>query len=76
VGYFLIILAIIAVGFTVFALAKGLVAFANMKPEEVDEKGVSKSLSVQNKMMFSRVKWQAIAVILLALIMIIAAAGQ
>lgn len=75
-GYFLIILAIIAVGFTVFALAKGLVAFANMKPEEVDEKGVSKSLSVQNKMMFSRVKWQAIAVILLALIMIIAAAGQ
>ena len=74
-GYVVTIAIIIAIALVVFALAKGLVAFANMKPNEVDENGVPKSLGVQNKMMFVRVKWQAIAVVLLALLMIIANAG-
>lgn len=74
-GYVLIIAAVIAIGAVVFALTKGLIAFANMKPEEVDENGVPKSLNVQNKMMFARVKWQAIAIVLLAVIMIVANAG-
>lgn len=74
-GYVLIVAAVIAMGFVVFALTKGLIAFANMKPEEMDEHGVPKSLNVQNKMMFARVKWQAIAILLLALIMIVANAG-
>lgn len=74
-GYVVTIAIIIAIALVVFALAKGLVAFANMKPNEVDENGVPKSLGVQNKMMFARVKWQAIAVVLLALLMIIANAG-
>lgn len=74
-GYVLIIAAVFAIGAVVFALTKGLIAFANMKPEELDENGVPKSLNVQNKMMFARVKWQAIAVLLLALIMIVASAG-
>lgn len=74
-GYVVTIAIIIAIALVVLALAKGLVAFANMKPNEVDENGVPKSLGVQNKMMFARVKWQAIAVVLLALLMIIANAG-
>ncbi len=74
-GYVVTIAIIIAIALVVFALARGLVAFANMKPNEVDENGVPKSLGVQNKMMFARVKWQAIAVVLLALLMIIANAG-
>lgn len=74
-GYVLIIAAVFAVGAVVFALTKGLIAFANMKPDEVDENGVPKSLNVQNKMMFARVKWQAIAIVLMALIMIVANAG-
>lgn len=74
-GYVVTIAIIIAIALVVFALAKGLIAFANMKPNEVDENGVPKSLGVQNKMMFARVKWQAIAVVLLALLMIIANAG-
>lgn len=74
-GYVVTIAIIIAIALVVFSLAKGLVAFANMKPNEVDENGVPKSLGVQNKMMFARVKWQAIAVALLALLMIIANAG-
>ncbi len=75
-GYVLIIAAVFAVGAVVFALTRGLIAFANMKPNEIDENGVPKSLHTQNKMMFSRVKWQAIAIAIMALLMIIASAGQ
>jgi hypothetical protein len=69
----LILLLIIAMGFVVFAVIRGLHAFANMQPNDVDENGVPKSLVIQNKMMFSRVKWQAIAVIV---VMIILATGN
>jgi hypothetical protein len=66
----LILLLIIAMGFVVFAVVRGLVAFANMKPDDVDENGVPKSLVMQNKMMFSRVKWQAIAVVLIIILIL------
>ncbi len=69
----LILLLIVAMGFVVFAVIRGLHAFANMQPNDVDENGVPKSLVIQNKMMFSRVKWQAIAVIV---VMIILATGN
>ena len=67
---FLIILLIVAMGFVVLAVARGLHAFANMKPNELDENGVPKSLVLQNKMMFSRVKWQAIAVLLIVILLL------
>jgi hypothetical protein len=66
----LILLLLVAMGFVVFAVVRGLRAFANMQPNEVDENGVPKSLVIQNKMMFSRVKWQAIAILLVVLIML------
>jgi Hypoxia induced protein conserved region len=66
----LILLLIVALGFVVFAVVRGLHAFANMKPNDVDENGVPKSLVLQNKMMFSRVKWQAIAVILIVILLL------
>ena len=66
----LIILLLIAMGFVVFAVVRGLRAFANMQPNDIDENGVPKSLVIQNKMMFSRVKWQAIAVLLVVIIML------
>lgn len=66
----LILLLLIAMGFVVFAVVRGLRAFANMQPNEVDENGVPKSLVIQNKMMFSRVKWQAIAILLVVIIML------
>jgi hypothetical protein len=66
----LILLLLVAMGFVVFAVVRGLMAFANMKPNEVDEKGVPKSLVMQNKMMFSRVKWQAIAVVLVVILLL------
>jgi len=67
----LILLLIGAMGAVVFAVVKGLHAFANMKPDDVDENGVPKSLTIQNKAMFSRVKWQAIAIIVVALLLLV-----
>jgi hypothetical protein len=71
----LVLLIIGAVGAVAFALIRGLHAFANLRPADLDETGLPKSLAVQNKMMFARVKWQFIAVALLA-VLVIAAGSQ
>ena len=69
-GVLLIIALIAVMGMVVFAVVRGLHAFANMDPNDVDENGVPRSLARQNQMMFARVKWQAIAVALVAIIVI------
>ena len=69
-GIILILLLLVAMGAVVFAVIKGLHAFANLEPENVDENGVPMSLKVQNKAMFARVKWQAIAILLVALLLV------
>jgi Hypoxia induced protein conserved region len=66
----LIILLLVAMGFVVFAVVRGLRAFANMQPNDLDENGVPKSLVIQNKMMFSRVKWQAIAILVVVILLL------
>lgn len=57
--FFLVALVIVAAGLVVYALIKGLHAFAN--PGE-------NSYRTQNRAMFARVKWQAIAVLLIVII--------
>ena len=52
----LIILVAAAAGFTLFALLRGLTAFSQEQTTE--------SRTKQTQMMFARVKWQAIAVLL------------
>ena len=37
---FLILFLLVAMGFVVFAVVRGLRAFANMQPNDVDENGV------------------------------------
>ncbi|MEH6756076.1 MAG: hypothetical protein V7676_01045 [Parasphingorhabdus sp.] len=71
-SYILILLILVAAGAVVFALARGLIAFANMEPEDVDADGVTASHKKQNQMMFARVKYQAIAVVLVALLLLLA----
>lgn len=71
-GAVLVIAILVAMGLVVYAVIRGLMAFANMRPDDVDENGVPKSLVTQNRMMFARVKWQALAVLLLAVLMIVA----
>lgn len=72
----LIILLVVAMGFVVFAVVRGLHAFANMRPDELDENGIPKSLARQNKMMFARVKWQAIAIGLVVILLLGKAASN
>ena len=74
-GVVLIILLIAAMGAVVFSVVRGLQAFANLEPENVDENGVPKSLSVQNRAMFARVKWQAVAILIVAAMLLLAQAG-
>jgi hypothetical protein len=60
----------------VVALVRGLTAFSQMRADEVGEDGVPVSLTAQNRMMFARVKWQAIAIILVAALLAFGAAGS
>ena len=53
---FIVVLIAIAAAFTLFALLRGLTAFSQEQTVESQKK--------QTQMMFGRVKWQAIAVIL------------
>lgn len=68
----LVLLVTCAVGAVAFALIRGLRAFGSSQRDEVDETGLSKSLAKQNKAMFARVKWQAITVVLLVVLVFVA----
>ena len=71
-SYLLILLIVLAAGTVVYALVRGLIAFVNMEPDDVDENGVTASHKKQNEMMFARVKYQAIAVALVAILLLVA----
>lgn len=68
----LIIALLGAMAMVVFALVRGLGAFAKMDPSDVDEQGIPTSLAKQNSMMFARIKWQAVAIVV---VMVLLAAG-
>lgn len=74
-GAILVIGIIIAACLVVLALVKGLASFANMRPDDLDENGTPRAANVQNKMMFARVKWQGIAILLVALLLIMSQAN-
>lgn len=71
-SYFLILLIVAAAGAVVYALVRGLIAFANMEPEDVDGDGITASHKKQNEMMFARVKYQAIAIVLVVVLLLLA----
>ena len=69
----MILIAVAALA-AVVALIRGLIAFANMNPQKLGEDGIIQSHKKQNQMMFARIKYQAIAVILIALLLFFAGA--
>jgi len=75
-NYVFIILIVAAIGAVVYALARGLIAFANMEPDDVDADGITASHKKQNEMMFARVKYQAIAIVLVVLMLVIVGSGS
>lgn len=68
----LIIGVVIAAGFVLFSLARGLFYFSQGHQAQVEGRAQENQV-MQNKMMMSRVKWQAITIILLVLIGLFAA---
>ena len=68
----LIIGVVVAAGFVLFSLARGLFYFSQGHKAQV-EGPAQENQVMQNKMMMSRVKWQAITIILLVLIGLLAA---
>lgn len=74
-SYFIILAIIIAAGFVLFSLVRGLVYFARTSDDLTNgtATGPSQGHIMQNKMMFARVKWQAITILLLVVMGMFAA---
>lgn len=68
----IIILVIVGLAImVVVSLVRGLIAFLQMTKEDLNSPGISRSHEMQNKMMFARVKYQAMAIAAIALLMLI-----
>lgn len=68
----LVLGVVVAAGFVLFSLARGLFHFSQGHRAQIDGT-VQENQVMQNRMMMARVKWQAITVILLVLIGVFAA---
>ena len=69
---FLVIALVVFMGLTLFSLIRGVVAF--MKTTKIDlETGQGETATdmqlLQNKMMFNRIKYQALAVVVVAILL-------
>ncbi|MEQ5788336.1 HIG1 domain-containing protein [Erythrobacter sp. NFXS35] len=74
-NYFLIAVLLILMGLVAFSLIKGIVAF--LKTTKIDlESGEGETSSdmqlAQNKAMFARIKYQALAIVVVAIILAVA----
>lgn len=75
---FLVILIILAAIATVVALVRGIVTFLRTTEEDLKsgQQGPSASSLKQNKMMVARIGFQALAVLLVALLMLMSGGGR
>lgn len=71
---FLIIVLVILMGLTVFSLVKGVIAFMKSTKLDLDSDhggtGASDMQLMQNKMMMSRIKYQALAIAVVAILLL------
>lgn len=76
-----IFLAIILVGLmamVVFSLVRGIIAFLQTTKADIDQGGdgnIREMQLMQNRMMFARIKYQALAVIVVAVLLAIGRSG-
>ena len=71
----LVLAVVVAAGFVLFSLARGLFYFSQGHRAAM-EGTVEANQLMQNKMMMSRIKWQAITIILLVVIGLTAGGGS
>lgn len=72
--YILIPVIIVLVVMVVISLVRGIIAFLNSTKEDLDRDpsaGPSENQLRQNKMMFARIKYQALAIIVIVLLLAI-----
>jgi hypothetical protein len=72
---FLVIVLVVLIALVVYSLVRGIVAFlksTRMDLEREDTGTASEMQLLQNKMMFNRIKYQALAVIVVAVLLAIA----
>lgn len=70
--YILIPLIIILVGMTVVSLVRGIIAFLKSTEQDLNADpaaGATEMQLLQNKMMFNRIKYQGMAVIVVAILL-------
>ena len=73
-NYILIPLIVVLVIMVVVSLVRGIIAFLNTTKEELDRDpsaGPTEMQLMQNKMMFARIKYQALAVVVVAILLAI-----
>ena len=71
---FLAIVLVILMIMVVYSLVRGIVAFlqdTKLDLERDESSGPSANQLLQNKMMFARIKWQALAIVVVALVIAI-----
>jgi hypothetical protein len=71
---FLVIVLVVLMGLVVVSLVRGIVAFLASHKADIEAGGQRQQdmQLLQNKMMFNRIKYQALAIVVVALIMMIA----
>ncbi|MEY4269554.1 MAG: hypothetical protein RLZZ58_770 [Pseudomonadota bacterium] len=72
--YILILAIIAAAAMVLFALGRGLYHFAQSHQATLDGTATENHLK-QNQMMFARVKWQALTILLLVIVGLLASGG-
>ncbi|RXZ64908.1 HIG1 domain-containing protein [Pelagerythrobacter rhizovicinus] len=71
---FFVIVLVVLMGLVVYSLVRGIVAFlksTKMDLEREDTGGATEMQLMQNKMMFARIKYQALAVVVVAVLLAI-----
>jgi len=69
---FLILVLLVLMGLVVFSLVRGLIAFLRTTRQDIDNGGDGNLHELQlqqNKMMFARIKYQALAIVVIVLLL-------
>ena len=76
--YILIPLLLIFMGLAVFSLIRGIVAFLNSTKQdlEYEGEGASPSQLMRNKVMFNRIKFQALAIVVVVILLAVSGGGR
>jgi hypothetical protein len=71
---FLIIVLLVLMGLTVFSLVRGVVAFLKTTKVDLNTPGGGETATdmqlMQNKMMMNRIKFQALAIVVVAVLLV------